>query len=391
MNGGFWRTLWRLMVREFRLLAARRIYWFIMVAAPVVCWLFFADLLKDGVPTGLPVAFVDEDNTSTSRALARSLDAFGQTAVVMRTNDFGEARKAMQCGEVYGIFYIPRNFKQEASSGKEPMLSFYTNDTYIMPGSLLFKDMRMQAALANGVVQRTLLLARGEAEPLLSAKLNPVVLDSHPLGNPWLSYSVYLTNILVPAFLCMFVMFTVVFSIGEEMKRATASELLRMGGGSILVAVTGKLLAQLIVFMLMGTFGLVLLYHFLHFPLHSGFFTMFLGLFLLIIASQALALFVTGLFSRNRIALSACALWGVLAFSITGFTYPVRSMPELMQWFANLFPMRHYFLIYVDQALNGVPFAYSWQPYGALLLFLFLPLFSLANLKKQLLRNKYLP
>ena len=91
------------------------------------------------------------------------------------------------------------------------MLSFYTNDTYFLAGSLLYKDMRMQSNLANGVVRRTLLLAKGEGGPLLAAKLMPIVLDTHPLNNPWLSYAVYLANFLLPAFLCMFVMFTTVY------------------------------------------------------------------------------------------------------------------------------------------------------------------------------------
>ena len=115
-------VLWTIMKREMVRLASRRIYLFMMVIAPVCCFLFFADLFKEGVPTNLPIAVVDKDNTSTSRSLTRSLDAFGQTEIVMRTGDFSEARKAMQKGEIYGIFYIPENFRQEASSGKEPVL-----------------------------------------------------------------------------------------------------------------------------------------------------------------------------------------------------------------------------------------------------------------------------
>lgn len=65
----------------------------------------FADLFKEGVPTNLPIAVVDKDNTSTSRSLTHSLDAFGQTEIVMRTGDFSEARKAMQ-KEKYTVYFI---------------------------------------------------------------------------------------------------------------------------------------------------------------------------------------------------------------------------------------------------------------------------------------------
>lgn len=385
------RALWVLMKREFRILSGRWLYWFVMVVAPMFCFLFFMDLLKDGLPTNLPIAVVDEDNTAMSRQLVRTLNSFAQSEVAMQTTSFKEAREAMQKSEVYGIFHIPADFRRDISTGKEPVISFYTNDTYFLPASLVYKDMRTQTSLANGAVQQTLLLAKGEGGPLLSARLMPVALDSHPLNNPWLSYSVYLANFLLPAFLCMFVMFMTAYSIGEEVKRGTSRKWLEMGRNSIVLSLMGKLIPQAVVFICMGMFYLSLLYVYARFPLNSGFFPMFLGMVMMVLASQGVALFLTGLVRRNRIALSACALWGVLAFSICGFTYPVRSMPFLVQAMSNLFQMRHYLLIYIDQALNGLDMIYSWQSYSALLVFMLLPLLVLRKLKLDLLKFKYMP
>ena len=118
--------------------------------------------------------------------------------------------------------------------------------------------MRLQAALANGAVQRALLQAKGMTEPQLSARLNPVAVDIHPLNNPWLSYAIYLSNILMPAFISMFAMFTLVFSIGEELKRGTACEWMRLSRHSIGVAIAGKGITQLLLFLITGTFCLVL-------------------------------------------------------------------------------------------------------------------------------------
>lgn len=384
-------TLFVLMKREFRRLASRRIYWFIMVLAPAFCFIFFADLLKQGLPTKLPIAVVDEDNTAMSRQLTRSLDAIAQTQVVMRTASFAEAREAMQRSEIYGIFYIPKDFRQKVSTGKEPVISFYTNDTYILPGSLVYKDMRLQAALANGAVQQTILLAKGEGGPQLQAKLSPVTVDTNPLNNPWISYAIYLASILMPAFVFMFAMFTTTYSISQETKEKTAAEWLRLGNNSIVLSLMGKLIPQTLIFVVTGLLYLSILYGYLHFPLNSGFFPMFLAMFLMVLAAQGFAIFVTGIARRNRIALSCCGLWGVLSFSISGFTYPVPAMPQLVQIASNLFPMRHYYLLYVDQALNGISMLYSWKPYLALVMFVLLPLFILPKLKLDLLENRYLP
>lgn len=382
--------LWVLMKREFRNLASRRIYWFIMILAPAFCFIFFADLLKQGLPMKLPVAVVDEDNTTLSRQLVRSLDAIPQTEIVLRTASFAEARKAMQRAEVYGIFLIPADFRRDVSTGKQPVLSFYTNDTYLLPGSLAYKDMRLQAVLANGAVQQTLLLAQGKGGPQLQAKLMPITVDTNPLNNPWISYAIYLASVLMPAFVFMFTMFTATYSISQETKEKTASDWFQLAKGSVVLALLGKLLPQALIFLSMGLLYLSILYGYMHFPLNSGFFPMFLAMALLVLSAQGFAVFVTGIARRNRIALSVCALWGVLSFSISGFTFPATSMPQLIQIACNLFPIRHYYLLYVDQALNGIPMAYSWHPYFALSLFLFLPLLTLPKLKLDLKENRYL-
>lgn len=382
--------MWELMKRELRRLASFRIYWFMMVFAPAFCFIFFADLLKQGLPMKLPIAVVDEDNTGMSRQLARSLDAIPQTEVVLRTAAFSEAREAMQKGEVYGIFHIPADFRREVSVGRRPVISFYTNDTYLLPGSLAYKDMRLQAVLANGAVQQALLLAKGQGGPQLQARLMPVAVDTNPLNNPWISYAIYLASVLMPAFVFMFTMFTACYSISHETKEKTAGEWLAQARGSIVRALLGKLLPQTLIFLITGLLYLSILYGYMHFPLNSGFLPMFLAMALLVIAAQGFALFVTGLVRRNRIALSVCALWGVLSFSISGFTFPATSMPQPIQVACNLFPVRHYYLLYVDQALNGIPAIYSWQPYLALALFMVLPLFTLPKLKLDLKENRYL-
>lgn len=380
-----------LMKWEFRRLASRRIYWFILILAPAFCFIFFADLLKQGLPMKLPIAVVDEDNTSLSRQLVRSLDAMAQTEVVMRTASFKEAREAMQTSRIYGIFHIPANFRQEVSVGKRPEISFYTNETYLLPGSLVYKNMRLQAALANGAVQQTVLLAKGWGGPLLKARLSPITVDTFPLNNPWISYAIYLASILMPAFVFMFAMFTATYSISQETKEKTAADWLRRSNDSIVLALLGKLLPQTLIFVTTGLLYLSILYGYLHFPLNSGFFPMFLAMLLLVLAAQGFAIFVTGIARRNRIALSFCGLWGVLSFSVSGFTFPVPAMPQLMQLMSDLFPMRHYYLLYVDQALNGIPMAYSWKPYLALVLFVLLPLLTLPKLKLDLQENRYLP
>jgi hypothetical protein len=84
-----------------------------------------------------------------------------------------------------------------------------------------------------------------------------------------------------------------------------------------------------------------------------------------------------------RLGLSFASLWGVLSFSMCGLSFPAMAMHPVLQGLANLFPLRHYFLIYVDQALNGYPMIYSWINYVALLIFMMLPFFVVHRLKRM--------
>lgn len=381
----------RIAKREIGRWAASPIYFFCMLVAPALCVVFFLSLMRDGLPTDVPIAVVDLDGSANSRNLIRQLDAFGQTKVIAETVSFDEARREMQKGNVYGIFYIPKNFGVDAVSGKQPCLSFYTNATYLIAASLLFRDMKTMSVLAGASVGLQTGLAKGFTNDQIMARLQPIVIDTHPIGNPWLNYSVYLNNTLLPGVLQLMIFLVTVFSIGSEIKQATSRKWLRKGNNSIAVSLLGKLLPQTVVFTLMAFMCCAALYGFNSFPLNSGWGPMLSAIFLLVVASQAVGVFMIGVLPTLRLGLSFASLFGMIAFSIVGFSFPVLGMDPTLQALSNLFPLRHYFLIYVDQALNGRDLYYSWTEYAWLAGFLILPFLIAKNLKGALLYFKYIP
>lgn len=379
------------MKRECRRLVSRPLYLFCMVIAPLFCYLFFTTLLDSGLPTNMPVGVVDQDMSTISRSLTRNLDAFGQTAVVAHYPSIREARTAMQRGEIYGFYYIPQGTSSEVQAQRQPKLSFYTNNTLLVAGSLLFKDMKMMSELAAGSAARTTLYAKGATEDQAMGFLQPIVIDAHPLNNPWLNYSVYLCNTFAPGVLMLLIFMVTVYSIGVEIKDRTAREWLSMGNDSIWISLAGKLLPHTAVFFLMGMLYNAYLYGFLHFPCNSGIFPMLLATLCLILASQSMGILMIGILPTLRLGLSFASLWGVLSFSMCGLSFPIMGMHPTLQALANLFPLRHYFLIYVDQALNGYPMIYSWTNYVALLIFMTLPFLISRRLKEALVYYKYIP
>lgn len=377
--------------REIKRIATKPMYLFCMVIAPIFSYVFFTTLMGSGLPTDMPAGVVDMDNTSTTRSIIRNLDAFQKTRVVAHYRSFDEARKAVQRGEIYSFYYIPRGTTEEALASRQPKVSFYINYAYLIAGSLQYNDERTMSELAGGAIGRATLRAKGATDAQATAFLQPIVIDTHALNNPWINYSVYLCNTLVPGILMILMLLTTVYTLGTEIKENTARELMSLSGNSIVTALAGKLFPQTVLFFISTVFYNVYLYGFLHFPCNSGILPMLVAGLLLVLSSQALGIFFFGLFGSLRLALSTASLWGVISISISGFSYPVMAMHPVLQGLAVLFPLRHYFLIYVDLALNGYPFIYAWHSVVALLIFILLPFFVLKSLRNAMLHYVYIP
>lgn len=384
-------TILKIARRELRRMASKPIYWFCMIAAPLFCFVFFTSLMAEGLPTDMPLGLVDNDNTTTSRSLARNLDAFEMTSIKEQYANVTEAREAVQRGDIYGFYYIPKGTTRKAQRQELPVVSFYTNYSYLVAGSLLYRDMRTMSELASGAASRTVLYAKGATERQAMAFLQPIVIDSHAINNPWLNYNVYLSNVILPGLLMLFIFMVTVFSIGTEVKYNTVHDWLIMARGSIFHALAGKLLPQTLIFFLIGIAFAIGLYGVLHFPCHCGLPTMLLVMFLGIIGAQGLGVFMFAMLPTLRMSLSFASLWGVISFSICGMSYPVMAMHPTLQGLSLLFPLRHYFLLYVNCALDGYPLMNAAPYVVGLLLFAMLPLLLLRRLKKMLLVVPYIP
>ena len=368
-------------LRELRRLATTPIYWLCLVLGPLFCLIFFTTMMDEGLPTEMPIGLVDADNSATTRSLARNLDAFQNSRIVASYPSVTEARKAMQRGDIYGFYYIPDGTTHELQLQHVPTVSFYMNSQFFVAGSLTYRDMRMMSELFSGAASRSVLRAKGATDGQIVPYLQPIVIDSHPIHNPSLNYSVYLSNVIVPGLLGLFILFVTVFGIGSEIKEETGDELLdiaSLGGRcgrhhAAFNALFGKLMAQGLVFHLVGWSLILCFYGYLQFPCYCGIPTMLLVMSLFVCACQGLGVLMICSLPTLRMGLSFASLWGVLSFSICGMSFPVMAMPAWVQGFTFLFPLRHYYLLYVNSALDGYPLLNAAPYVFCLLLFALLP------------------
>ncbi len=374
--------------RELRIIRQRPVYILGSVAVLAFCSIFCLTFFRDGMPHDLPIAVVDDDNSSMSRNFKRQLDAT-QLGKVVEFDSFSGARAAMQSGKVTSIIVIPEGMYRDVQTQRRPRLDYYINGLYFVSGALAYKDILQMVNLTNGAVQREMLRARGVSDDAIMGMIKPITVDTHQIGNVYTNYGYYLSNVLLPVYLEMIVIIVLIYSLGMELKYGTSRHLMKTGGNSILTVLTGKLLVFTILFSALGLIMIIMLYHWAKFPIAGSIWNMFLDVLLLILASESVAVFIVGCLPVPRLALSIGALYSVLAFSFSGFTLPVEVLPPYIRGLSAAFPMRHYYIFYTHEVIFGNGFPGWWREVLHMLYFLVLPLPVLYRLKNAYLKQNF--
>ena len=375
--------------REWLRMATHPIYLIILVAIPLGSCLFFVTLMPEGLPEKLPIGIIDHDNSMISRNTIRQIDATAQNRIVGYYLNFSEARSDMQQGKIYGFIEIPVDFEKDIILGNQPKVWFYYNQSFFIAGSLTLKNLSRILATISGGVNLQSRLAHGQTEKSSIAQIQAIVPDIHPIGNPHINYSVYLTDIILPGILELIVLLTSVYIVGIELKQKTSRKWLAIADNSLFKALLGKFLPYTISFVIIGLFYNVVLFKFLQYPLNTSFLWMLLNTGLMIVASQCVGILMIGIFPVLRDGLSFASLYGVLAFSFSGFSFPIEGMHPLLQGLSVLFPLRYHFKIYQTLALNGFGWQYVAFDFVSLVLFLSLPFLICIRLKKAMIFQCY--
>jgi ABC-2 type transport system permease protein len=383
--------IWLIAQRECKILLKNRIYGFCMLVFPLLSLLFFTSLMDEGLPEDMPVGVVDLDNTSTSRSIIRRLDGFQSSQVVAHYASVAEARHAIQENEIYAFLYIPKGTTEQLLSARRPKISYYYNLASIMSGALLMKDLKTISTLGSAAVGQATMRAKGYTPEQIQTFLQPIRIDLHQIGNPWTNYNAYLTTVFVPGVMMLFMFLISAYSLGMELKFDRGKELLAKADNNIVVAILGKYLPQIMVFLVLIFFYEFYIYYVLHFP-HVGGWPMILLLALLqVFGSIGFGIFAFGLMPSLRMSMSVCSLWAVLSFSLAGSAFPVMGMDTPIQALTWLFPLRHYYMLYQITVFNGYPLIDAWFHLVALVGFTLLPWFVMHKIKNALLTYVYIP
>ena len=364
---------------------------FAFIMAPIFIIIFFTSLMSEGLPMEMPIGVVDLDHSSVTRTLIRKLDTFQSTKVRQVYRTEAEAREAITKCEIYGYIVFPENLATDITSFRQPTIHYYYNTAFFSAGTLAYKELRTITMLAKASVAQSTLRAKGVPDKQIQTVLQPVVLDAHMIGNPWTNYNAYLSTMIIPGLIMMFVSMMSIYSLGEELREDTAKKTLQDNGNSILLVLVKKMLPIAAIYIVIMACCQIYFYTYLDFPRESGWPTIMLLTVLMVFAAQGFAVFMFGICPHFRMAISICSLWSVLNFSMSGTAFPIAAMDPILQAVSYLFPLRHYFMAYQLMVFHGYPLQYAWLWIGGLIIFAATPLLVLWLVKKAFKEYEYIP
>jgi len=382
-------NIWRVLQRELHMMFARPLYLFASVGVMLLSTFFFLTLMRGGTAEQMPVAVVDLDQTTISRRLIHEMQATPSVDIQLITNSYPEAREAMQQGKIYGIFVIPEGFYKDLVDFKRPRMDFYVTNSYTVGGNTAYKQMLTMVNLTSGAFQREVLRKKGLPDHVIMHRIQPLAIEGHMVANPWGNYSVYLVSTILPGILGLICIMLTIFAIGYELKMRTSHAWLRAAGGNYTVAMIGKLIPYTLMYIVLGIGCHVILYRFAGFPVYGSYGRLMFGLLLFILSMESLGILLIGLLPTLRDALSIGALYSMLGFSLSGFTYPQMAMLPPVRALSYIEPLRHYYLIYVNEALMAAPVENSLPNMLALVGFMVASLFVAPRLHRALIYQNY--
>ena len=376
-------------LREMQRLSASGEYRAVVWWLPLALVLFFAIFFSQEVVGSLPIAVVDEDDSYLSRRLVGMLYASHEVADVEEITDIAEAKQQLLSGGVVGVVEIPDDFARNILSGRPAEVVYYDSGTNISTASLSAKG--VQTAVSSFDVGVALQRAeiRGAMPDEAMAQAMPIAFSTYGLFNPWLNYAYYVGPCFWAMVLIISSMLSTIYALGEELRSGTSLVWLDSANGSLLAALMGKLAPITVVLWLLTMVVAMLIFGLFGAPMRGSWLMLVLGSAVLIMAYQAVAIFVVALTASFRLSLSLGGGYSVLAFTFSGVTFPTMAMFSAVQPFTRLFPYTYFMELYIDQAVRGVAWHYSMLDIAAMLMFLLLPLLTFRQLHKVVSKAKF--
>lgn len=147
-------TFFRVWRREFRMVftdvGVMLFFFFLTLMYPVIYTLIYnPETVRD-----IPIVVVDKSRTSSSRELARMIDATEQIKVYDYAPSLNDARKIQNEHDAFGILEIPEDYDKRLGRGDQAVTTFYSDMGLLLRYRAFVSALtEVQLALGTSIMQ----------------------------------------------------------------------------------------------------------------------------------------------------------------------------------------------------------------------------------------------
>jgi ABC-2 type transport system permease protein len=353
------RRVWAVALKELRQAARDPLSLGMLLGVPAMMLLLYGYALNFDVKH-VRLAVQDEDRTAASRALA---DAFVTSGYFDRAADLPAGADLGRLTDTRGasaVLVVPRGYGRRLASGLPAEAQMVLDGTDALTASTVLGY--AQAIVAD-------LDARRLGETLLRLGVRgDAPIEARP--RVWYNPELRSTQFLVPGLIGFILMLTAVIStalsVVRERERGTMEQL-RVTALRTPQLIVGKVLPYLGI-SLAATAVILLTARLLFGVVVRGpFLALFAATLLYLVGALGFGLLVSSFSDSQAMAFQVGAVSSMLpAIFLSGFIFPIRGMPELLQYVTYAVPARHYLIVLRGVILKGTDLA----PYGRQMLYL---------------------
>lgn len=290
----------------------------------------------------VPIAVMDQNQTTMSRELLRNLDATDSLRIVDEVENIGEAKELLKQRKIYGIIVIPFDFEQNILKGHRDAVVFYGDASYVM----IYNSAATAVSSVVMAMNRNILVDKQIAmgvDPAIamgnSAPFNPVNVQ---LFNPQAGYATY---IIPPAYVLILhqsiwlgIMLACILSRRSQFDLDLVKNSQLSVGKLGFVTLFGKYIAYLFyasfaywIFMLFAPYWYQL-------PRLSSIIDLAVFGFFFLSAVIMLALSASVLFKKMDNVFLLVLPFSMIFFFFSGMSWPQYLMPDLFLIIARILP-----------------------------------------------------
>lgn len=320
-------------LRELRRIANLKAAFSVLVMSCIIYSVYYPQPYLAEVLRDIPVAIVDNDNTTTSRDFIRRVDASADAKVAFETPDYAAAQMQVFARKVSGILVIPQHFERDLLRGRPSPVAFYGDASYF----LLYQKLNGAIAAVAGAMGAEMVVGRlvgqGATPASAQAAAQPLVLTSIPLFNP---ASGYATN-TIPASFLLIIQQTILIAVGLLNNT-------RFNDGPANIAppmetMIGKLVAYTVLELVMYTYLIIVAQHlFYDIPRIGSLANSYVFATLFIMAVASLGLLFSKIIRNPLMFQLVMTCMGMPLFFLAGMSWPAEMIPPFLYAIGHAIP-----------------------------------------------------